>query len=48
LIEAVNRFYDMTIDTTSLEKEKERIHSEFSELSQKYVKHREEFAGMYM
>ena len=48
LIEAVNRFYDMKIDTTSLEKEKERIHSEFSELSQKYVKHREEFAGMYM
>ncbi|GKS66685.1 proteasome assembly chaperone family protein [Nitrosarchaeum sp.] len=48
LIEAVNRFYDMKIDTSSLEKEKERIHSEFSELSQKYVKHREEFAGMYM
>lgn len=48
LIAAVNRFYDMKIDTTSLEKEKERIHSEFSELSQKYVKHREEFAGMYM
>lgn len=48
LIEAVNRFYDMRIDTSSLEKEKERIHSEFSELSQKYVKHREEFAGMYM
>lgn len=48
LIEAVNRFYDTKIDTTSLEKEKERIHSEFSELSQKYVKHREEFAGMYM
>jgi uncharacterized protein len=48
LIKAVNRFYDMKINTTSLEKEKERIHSEFSELSQKYVKHREEFAGMYM
>ena len=48
LIEALNRFYDMKIDTTNLEKEKERIHSEFKELSQKYVKHREEFAGMYM
>ena len=48
LIEAVNRFYDMKIDTTSFGKEKERIHSEFSELSQKYVKHREEFSGMYM
>lgn len=48
LIEALNRFYDMKIDTSSLEKEKERIHSEFNELSQKYVKHREEFSGMYM
>ncbi|MBS3925170.1 MAG: proteasome assembly chaperone family protein [Nitrosarchaeum sp.] len=48
LIEALNRFYDMRIDTSSLEKEKERIHSEFNELSQKYVKHREEFSGMYM
>jgi len=48
LIEALNRFYDMQIDTSDLEKEKERINSEFGELSQKYVKHREEFAGMYM
>ena len=48
LIEALNRFYEMEIDTTDLEKEKERINSEFGELSQKYVKHREEFAGMYM
>ncbi len=48
LIEALNRFYDMKINTSGLEKEKERIHSEFNELSQKYVKHREEFSGMYM
>jgi uncharacterized protein len=48
LIEALNRFYDMKIDTSELKKEKERINSEFSELSQKYVEHREEFAGMYM
>ena len=48
LIEALNRFYDMKIDTSDLEKEKDRINSEFSELSQKYVEHREEFAGMYM
>ena len=48
LIEALNRFYDMDIDTTDLQKEKDRIHSEFSELSQKYVEHREEIAGMYM
>ncbi|WP_428324481.1 proteasome assembly chaperone family protein [Nitrosopumilus sp.] len=48
LIEALNRFYDMNIDTTDMQEEKERIHSEFSELSQKYVEHREEIAGMYM
>lgn len=48
LIEALNRFYDTDIDTTDLQEEKDRIHSEFSELSQKYVEHREEIAGMYM
>ncbi len=48
LIEALNRFYDMKIDTTELQKEKDRIHSEFSELSQKYQEHREKIAGMYM
>ena len=48
LIEALNRFYDIDIDTTDLQEEKDRIHSEFSELSQKYVEHREEIAGMYM
>ncbi len=48
LIEAVNRFYDMEIDTSELQKEKDRIHAEFSELSQKYAEHREEISGMYM
>lgn len=48
LIEALNRFYEMNIDTTELQEEKDRIHSEFSELSQKYVEHREEISGMYM
>ncbi len=48
LIEALNRFYDMKIDVTELRKEKDRINSEFSELSQKYAKHREEISGMYM
>ena len=48
LIEAVNRFYDMKIDTSELKKEKDRINSEFSELSQKYAEHREETSGMYM
>lgn len=48
LIEALNRFYDLNIDTKQLQEEKDRIHTEFSELSQKYVEHREEIAGMYM
>jgi len=48
IIEALNRFYFMNIDTTELKEEKDRLHSEFSELSQKYVEHREEIAGMYM
>ena len=48
LIEALNRFYEMNIDTIELQENKDKIHSEFSELSQKYVKHREEISGMYM
>ncbi len=48
LIEALNRFYEMDIDTKELQTNKEKISSEFSELSQKYVEHREEIAGMYM
>jgi len=48
LIEALNRFYEMDIDTTELQEDKERISSEFSELSQKYVEHREVTSGMYM
>jgi uncharacterized protein len=38
----------MEINTSELKKDKDRIHSEFNELSQKYVKHREEISGMYM
>ncbi|MBI1663135.1 MAG: proteasome assembly chaperone family protein [Nitrosopumilus sp.] len=48
LIDALNRFYDMNIDTKDLQEDKDRIHSEFSELSQKYVEHREATSGMYM
>ena len=48
LIDALNRFYEMDIDTTKLKEEGDKINSEFSELSQKYVEHREEIAGMYM
>lgn len=48
LIEALNRFYEMDIDTKDLKENQEKINSEFSELSQKYVEHREEISGMYM
>ncbi len=48
LIEALNRFYEMNIDTAELQENKEKINSEFSELSQKYTAHREETSGMYM
>ena len=48
LIEAVNRVYDMNIDTDSLRNEKEKIGADFKELSQKYAEHREELSGMYM
>ncbi len=48
LIQAINRFYNMEIGVEELQEEKERLHAEFSELSQKYVEHREELSGMYM
>ena len=48
LVEAVNRVYDMNIDTEDLRKEKEKIGADFKELSQKYAEHREELSGMYM
>ncbi len=48
LIDALNRFYEMEINTSDLKEDQDRIHSEFSELSQKYSEHREEISGMYM
>lgn len=48
LVEAVNRVYGMEIDITNLKMEKERIGDDFKELSDKYIEHREELAGMYM
>jgi uncharacterized protein len=38
----------MEIDVEDLLKERDRLHEQFSELSQKYVEHREELSGMYM
>ncbi|RNJ75232.1 MAG: proteasome assembly chaperone family protein [Nitrosopumilus sp. B06] len=48
LIEALNRFYEMDIDTAGLRENEKRIHEEFGELSQRYAEHREETSGMYM
>jgi uncharacterized protein len=38
----------MDIDVGDLLKERDRLHEDFTELSQKYVEHREELSGMYM
>ena len=49
IIEAVNRLYEMNIDTGDLKKEKERIAAELEELSKKYLQHKkEESSDMYM
>jgi len=48
LVEAVNRAYDMNIDTSSLRKEKKRIDADFRELSDKYTEHRKIDSNMYM
>ncbi|NWJ22565.1 proteasome assembly chaperone family protein [Marine Group I thaumarchaeote] len=48
LVDAVNRAYDMNIDTTSLRKEKNRIGVDFKELSDKYTEHRKIDSNMYM
>ena len=48
LVEAVNRAYDMNIDTTELRKEKKRIDADFKELSDKYTEHRKIDSNMYM
>lgn len=48
LVEAVNRMYDLEINTENLKTNKIKIGDDFKELSQKYVEHREELSGMYM
>jgi uncharacterized protein len=48
LVDALNRLYEMKIDTSDLKKEKDKINSDFKEMSERYVAHREEFSGMYM
>lgn len=48
LIDAINKVYGIAIDTSDLHKEKEKIGSEFKELSEKYREHRRVDSGMYM
>jgi len=48
LVKAVNRAYDMNIDTSSLRKEKKRIDADLKELSDKYTEHRKIDSNMYM
>lgn len=48
LLEAVNRMYDIDIDTSDLRNEKDQIGQDFEELSLKYAQSREETSGMYM
>lgn len=48
LVEAINRMYDLALDTEDLKNEKNKIGDDFKEMSQKYMEHREEISGMYM
>ena len=48
LLDAVNRAYDMNINTSDLRKKKKRIGVDFKELSDKYTEHRKIDSNMYM
>ena len=48
LVDAVNRAYGMSIDTSGLRKEKKRIGADFKELSDNYTEHRKIDSNMYM
>ena len=48
LVDAVNRAYGMSIDTSGLRKEKKRIGADFKELSDKYTEHKKIDSNMYM
>ena len=48
LVDAVNRAYDMNIDTSDLLKEERKIGIDFKELSDKYTEHRKTNSSMYM
>ncbi len=48
LVDAVNRAYQMSIDTTELRKKKKRLGADFKELSDKYTEHKKIDSNMYM
>ena len=48
LVDAGNRAYGMSIDTSGLRKEKKRIGADFKELSDKYTEHKKIDSNMYM
>jgi len=48
LVDAVNRAYQMSIDTTELRKKKKRLGDDFKELSDKYTEHKKIDSNMYM
>lgn len=48
LVDAINRIYEMKIETDDLKKFKEKIGDDFKDLSEKYAEHRKESSGMYM
>ena len=48
LVSAVNKAYQIDIDTSDLLKQKEKLGIDFKELSEKYAEDRKTDAGMYM
>ena len=48
LIDSINKVYGLTIDTSELRSQKEKLGTEFKELSEKYKEHRQSDSGMYM
>ena len=48
LVDAVNRAYHMSIDTTELRKKKKKLGVDFQELSDKYTEHKKIDSNMYM
>lgn len=48
LIDSINKVYGLAIDTSELRAQKEKLGTEFKELSEKYKEHRKSDSGMYM